>query len=216
MNRSKFFRVSSLAAIGWALILQASLASAAVSPAFYEAEMAPGDSNDVAKTVGTPEIPARPDIIFLSDTTGSMTDAIANVKTNATVIMNAVDAGTSGTPYFAAAEYRDFGDTFPAGPFFVNIVLTEGDVAGIAAVTAAINTWSAGGGGDTQEAQLNALGQLATGAAGAFRENATPVIVWFGDASGHDPSGAWTVHDVKTNFFSGIGIRPSGLSASNA
>jgi len=185
MNRSKFFRVSMLAAIGWALILQASLAFAGVSPPLYQATMAPGDSNDVAKIVGTPAIPPRPDIIFLADTTGSMGVALTNVKTNAAAIMTAVDAGTSGTPFFAAAEYRDFGDSFV---FVVNHGLTSDQ----AAVNAAIGTWNANEGGDTPEAQLNALGQLATGAAGAFRENATPVIVWFGDASGHDPSGVWT------------------------
>jgi hypothetical protein len=181
MNRSKFFRVSTLAAIGWALILQASLASAAVSPASYTDTMAPGHSNDVAKTVGTPEIPARPDIIFLADTTGSMSGAIANVQANAAAIMTAVDAGTAGTPYFAAAQYRDTGDG--ALLFRVDQSLTSDQTA----VNTAIGTWAAGGGGDTWECQLNALNQLAGGAAGTFRDSATPVIVWFGDASGHDP-----------------------------
>ena len=50
----------------------------------------PGDSFTVTKTVHTPVIPPRPDVVFLADTTGSMGPAIANVKANATSIMTAV------------------------------------------------------------------------------------------------------------------------------
>ena len=178
-TRARFLRASSLAAISWALILQASLAFAQVEPPTYEDNLAPGQSNDIAKAIQTPPLPPRPDIVFLADTTGSMDLAIANVQANATAIMTAVDLGTSGIPFFAAAEYRDVGDS----PLFaVNIGLTpnQGDV------NTAIGTWSAGGGGDTPECQLFALEELATGAV-SYRANATPVIVWFGDASGHDP-----------------------------
>ena len=179
MKSPKFVRISTLAAIGWAMILQASLASAQVDPPTYEDNLAPGQGNDIAKTVQTPEIPPRPDIVFLADTTASMGPAIANVQANAIAIMTAVDLGTSGIPFFAAAEYRDVGDS----PLFaVNIGLTDNQ----ADVNTAIGTWSAGGGGDDPECQLFALEELATGAV-SYRDNATPVIVWFGDASGHDP-----------------------------
>ena len=147
-TRARFLRASSLAAIGWALILQASLASAQVSPPTYEDNLAPGQGNDIAKTVQTPEIPPRPDIVFLADTTGSMGAAIANVQANAASIMTTVDAGTSGIPFFAAAEYRDVGDS----PLFaVNIGLT----ANQANVNTAIGTWSAGGGGDTPSPSIS-------------------------------------------------------------
>jgi plastocyanin len=172
--------MASLATVAWALILQASLVNAqVVVPPAVDATLAPTYSIDVDKTVQTPEIPPRPDIVFLADTTGSMGAAILNVQANALNIMNAVDAGTSGTPFFAAAQYRDIGDT----PLF-NV--DQGLTSNIPAVDAAIQTWSAGGGGDTPECQLNALNELATGAV-TFRDNATGVIVWFGDASGTDP-----------------------------
>jgi hypothetical protein len=179
-TRARFLRASSLAAIGWALILQASLASAqVVDPPSYEDNLAPGQSNDIFKTVQTPPLPPRPDIVFLADTTAGMGPAIANVQANAAAIMAAVDAGTSGIPFFAAAEYRDVGDS----PLFaVNIGLTPVQ----ADVNTAIGTWSADGGVDEPECQLFALEQLAIGTV-SYRENATPVIVWFGDASGHDP-----------------------------
>lgn len=183
-RRERFLRVSFLAAVAWALVLQASLAYAApapgiVVPVAINAVMAPGNEFIVLKTVQTPEIPPRPDIAFLADTTGSMTDPIQNVQDNALSIMNAVDAGTSGTPFFAAAQYRDTGDT----PLFaVDQGMTDDQLA----VDAAIQGWFADGGDDTPECQLYALQQLATGAV-TFRPDATRVIVWFGDASGHDP-----------------------------
>jgi len=190
-RRGQFLRVASLATVAWALILQASLANdLVVNPPAVDETMAPTYSVDIAKTVQTPEIPPRPDIIFLADTTGSMGPAISNVQANALGIMTSVESGTSGTPYFAAAEYRDEGDT-PL--FLVNIGLTSDQTA----VNAAIGTWSAGGGGDVPECQLNALYQLATGEV-TFREDATGVIVWFGDSSGHDPCNGIT-EDLATN-----------------
>jgi hypothetical protein len=57
----------------------------------------------------------------------------------------------------------------------------------VAAVQTAINAWSAGGGGDTPEAQLNALTLMAGAAPGWRAAPATHVIVWFGDNPGHDP-----------------------------
>jgi hypothetical protein len=221
---ANFFRISSLAAIGWTFILHASLVTAEpvgpVDPPMVDDSLAPSHFIVVAKTVQTPDIPPRPDIVFLADTTGSMTDALAAVQGGAAGIMSDVDAGTAGTPFFAAAEYRDFGGSFA---FALNIGLTADQVA----VNTAIGTWNADEGGDTPEAQLNALNELATGAV-SFREDSTPVIVWFGDASGHDPSGGVTeaaataalvapetiaviAIDVNTGF--GDGLNATGQAA---
>ena len=179
-RRDGFLRVAVLATVAWAFILQASMVNAqVVNPPAVDDTLAPTYSIDVDKTVQTPDIPPRPDIIFLADTTGSMTDALLNVQANASTIMSDVDDGTAGTPYFAAAEYRDTSDSY----FFL---LNQGLTSDQDAVNAAIGTWDADEGGDTPECQLNALYELATGAV-TFREDATAVIVWFGDASGHDP-----------------------------
>jgi hypothetical protein len=170
--------------VAWALILQASLVNAqVVAPPAVEDTMAPTHEISIEKTVQTPDIPPRPDIVFLSDTTGSMGPAIANVQANAASIMTAVTAGTSGTPFFAAAQYRDTADESDPPLFNVDIDLTDDQDA----VNDAIGLWSAGSGGDEPEAQINALYQLATGAV-TYRDQATAVIVWFGDAPGHDPS----------------------------
>lgn len=149
-----------------------------LDPASVTATIRTGDSSVVAKTVITPAIPPRPDVCFLADTTGSMGPALANVKANATMIMNLVRA-VQPDSQFCAAQYRDSGD-FPQ--FQVDQLVTPT----VADVQTAINTWVASGGGDTPEGQLHGLTALA-GAAG-FRTGSTRIIVWFGDASGHDPS----------------------------
>ena len=62
-----------LAAVSWSLILFSSLAYAnPVDPPEVTDALAPSQFTLVEKTVQTPEIPPRPDIVFLSDTTGSM------------------------------------------------------------------------------------------------------------------------------------------------
>ncbi len=193
-------RITLLAAM--ALVLAAlapAVASAdpSITPETVEAVVYPGESIDIAKTVGTPEVLPDPAIVFLADTTGSMTDVLANVSANGTPIMNAVLAAQP-TAQFAAAEYRDVGDT-PV--FAVNIGIT----ADTSSVQTAMNGWSAGGGGDTQEAQLNALTQLATGAV-TFPAGSTPIIVWFGDASGHDPSLGATLATTIADLQAPLGI----------
>lgn len=164
--------------------LMAGSALAAVNPPVVNDTLTPGASMTFTNPVGTPDIPTNPDIVFLADTTGSMGSAIQNVKDNAAEIM-AVIRGLQPDALFAAAEYRDMYDT----PIFaVNSDLTTAT----APTLAAINGWSAGGGGDWAEAQLNALYELATGAV-SWRPNSTRIIVWFGDAPGHDPSNG---HDM--------------------
>jgi hypothetical protein len=167
------------------LLVPAPAGAAPVEPPSVSATVAPGGSTTVQKTVQTPPIPPRPDIVFLADNTGSMADAIANVRTNASTIFATVLAAQPESQ-FGVALYRDFTD---AVPYFLNQPIT----ANTAAVQAAINTWTASGGGDEPEAQLNALFQLATDPAVGFRPNSTRVIAWFGDAPGHDPSGGHTL-----------------------
>jgi hypothetical protein len=149
-----------------------------LDPASVTRTLRPGDAFDVSKTVTTPPIPPRPDICFLADTTGSMGATLLNVRNNATMIMNLVRA-VQPDSQFCAAQYKDSGDV----PEFQ---LDQDVTASTADVQTAINTWSAAGGGDIQEGQLHALTTLADTA--TFRAGSTRIIVWFGDASGHDPS----------------------------
>lgn len=140
----------------------------------------PGAVRTVAKTVETPAVPPQPDVVLLADTTGSMGSSLSNVKSSLASITSSVSS-SQPTAQFAVVSYRDTGDG--AELFRVRTPLT----ASTAAVQAGVDSLGAAGGGDLQEAQLHALTRIATGAI-AFRSGSTPIVVWFGDASGHDPS----------------------------
>ncbi|WP_410573094.1 Calx-beta domain-containing protein [Amycolatopsis sp. cmx-4-61] len=170
-----------------ALLTPAAVAAAAppgVDPATVDLTLAAGQSATVAKHVTTSTVPPNPDLVLLADTTGSMSGAITNVRTNADAITGDVLAAQP-TARFGVAEYKDFTDSVP---FKVNQGIT-GDTA---AVQAGIDQWAASGGGDFPEADLNALYELASGAV-TFRPDGTRIIAWFGDAPSHDPSGGHTL-----------------------
>jgi hypothetical protein len=170
-----------------ALLTPAAVAAAAppgVDPATVDLTLSAGESTTVTKHVTTSAVPPNPDLVLLADTTGSMGGAISNVRTNANAITGDVLAAQP-TAQFGVAEYKDFTDSVP---FKVNQGIT-GDTA---AVQAGTNQWVASGGGDTPEADLNALYELATGAV-TFRPDGTRIIAWFGDAPSHDPSGGHTL-----------------------
>lgn len=154
-----------------------------VDPATVDVTLAPGASTDVTKTVHTPEILPTPDIYFLADTTSSMTSVIANVQADAAAVLSAVDALASD-PRYGAGDYRDF----PFDPYAFNngASIPAADDDGAAAL-AAIAAWSVAGGVDIAEAQLYALHRLVDHAEAGFRAESTPIVVWFGDAPGHDP-----------------------------
>lgn len=159
-----------------------------VTPSTVTLGLPEGGSTTINKTVTTPVIPPNPDIVFLSDTTGSMGPFIANVQANITTILNTIHAAQA-TAQFAVAGYKDVTD--PA-PFTVLQDLT----ASVAAVQNGVNHLTpAVGGGDTPEADINALFQVASGAI-AFRPTGTRIVVWIGDAPSHDPSNGHTLATV--------------------
>jgi hypothetical protein len=157
-----------------------------VDPASVELTLAPGASQDVAKTVHTPEILPTPDIYFLADSTGSMGEVIASVQADAAGVLAAVDL-LANDPRYGAGDYKDFqSPQIDPYAFFNGAPIPAVDDDGAAAL-AAIAAWSAGGGGDGPEGQFYALHRLAEHPDAAFRADSTPIVVWFGDAPAHDP-----------------------------
>src|ERR1044071_6932297 len=162
-------------------------------------------------------IPAVPDplfdVYFLADTTGSMFSIINAVKAGALNILNTL-SGLFPNMAFGAGNYKDFvSDPFcfqPQQALNVNEALT----------LAAINTWSAGGGGDGPEGQFFALNQIATNPVIGWRPGAQRILVWFGDAPGHDPicaglpgvPTAITEAIVKTNLTTPVPIKVLAIS----
>jgi uncharacterized repeat protein (TIGR01451 family) len=176
-------------------------AGAGVEPSSYSNTIESGSSVTIKKTVHTPPIPPNPDIVFLSDTTGSMEPVLENVEKNATSIMNSVNGAqpAGATAEFAAADYKDGraeseDGGCPSDPYAFR--LGQALTTNLAAVESAITAWSpASGGCDTPESQVNALYQVATDGVG-FRSSSDRIVVWFGDAPGVDPDLGHTLNEA--------------------
>jgi len=155
-----------------------------VNPAVNNLRLGECDTVSETITVTIPPLAAvaPADIYFLADNTGSMGPAIASVQAGANAIFTALSALTG--LQFGVGEYRDFdvaGDTSLA---FKNV---QSITANQAVVATAINSWSASGGGDLPEAQFYALDQVAGSPAINWRPGVKHIVVWIGDAPGHDP-----------------------------
>ena len=175
-----------------------------ISPTSFEATLAVGESVTITKTVTTdPTGTGVVDFYFLADNTGSMGGVISNVRSVATSLLNELDSR------FASAQFgvgRYFGDPSEPGVGFnaaydVLRTITNDKTA----VTTAMGSWIASGGGDGPEANMYALHQAATnganttglgsnpvggasGEATGWRAGAQKVILWFGDVTGHQDS----------------------------
>lgn len=202
-RRHVAWALTALAGLTATLVAGAAVAAPGVSPASVSDELLPGETATITKTVETSPIPPRPDIFFLADTTGSMGGAIANVRANAASVMSQVLAAQPEAQ-FGVGEYKDVGDAFV---YRLNQPIT----ASTAAVQAGINLWAAGGGGDEPEAQLYALETLAESAATGFRTGSSRIVVWFGDAPGHDPRNGSTEASA-TAALQAAGVRVLAIS----
>jgi len=126
---------------------------------------------------------AKADVYFLADTTSSMGPFLSAVQTGANNIVSAL-AGMGIDMIFGVGNYKDFAS---GDPFCFQHQVSPTNVA--ATVTTAINAWTPTGGNDRPEGQLFALDSLAVPPGGAigWRPGSKRIIVWFGDAPGHDP-----------------------------
>lgn len=149
-----------------------------ISPASYSATIGVGGSVTVSKTVTT-DATRTADIFFLADNTGSMGGIIGNVSSVAGTLLSTL-AGTYADAHFGVGHY--FGDpSEPGAGYSLQQALSSSQVA----ASTAISAWTASGGGDTPEGNLDALVHVASDAATAWRAGAAKIVVWFGDATGH-------------------------------
>ena len=169
-----------------------------ISPTENHLTLKECDTLDEVITVKIPKDSKRKlDIYFLADTTGSMTGIIAAVKAGVPNIISGIPGGND--IFYGVGNYKDF-NSFPPDPYAFQHQLNPTDpVTNLPAIQGAINTWSAAGGGDTDEAQLFAFNQLAEPPGGTigWRTDSKRIIVWFGDQPGHNPSdGATLASDI--------------------
>ncbi len=150
-----------------------------ISPASYSATLGIGDSVTIRKTVtvdDAPPVDALVDVFFLADTTGSMGSVLSSVAASAGSILTS--ASSLGDVAFGVGEYKD---SYDAYAYRLNQDITKD----LGLVQDGIDLWTAGGGDDWPEAQLFALKEVAEGT--SWRTDSARVVVWFGDAPGHDP-----------------------------
>jgi len=187
-----------------------------LSPSTVTKTIFPGSSSDVTKTVQTPTIPPKSDIVFLSDTTGSMSGTISTVQTNIGSIMTSIRSQDADSQ-FAVVQYKDFvpedGGTCGPEPAPGGFHVDQGLTTSTAAITTAVGTWSASGGCNTPEAQVNALWQIGNGAI-TFRSGSTRFLVWFGDEPGHDPSQGHTFAQAQASLIS-LGVHVVAINVGN-
>ncbi|MFD5788495.1 HYR domain-containing protein [Streptomyces sp. NPDC087866] len=167
-----------------------------VTPATLNEALDPGGSTGVDKSVRTPVIPPKPEVILLVDGTGSMEKPIADVQENLSDITEKVLAEQPESR-FAVATFGDQQFDPTGGEFKVLQGLTN-DLDkvqdGVDALKTDLGAYSMG----PSEDWINGLWQIANGAGGetVFREGSNPVIVLVSDASSHSPSAGHTIDDT--------------------
>lgn len=140
-------------------------------------------TEDETVTVFVPKSGVRPkaDVYLLADTTESMHPIIGMVQ-------GGIDTIIQSLPGFDVAwgvgNYKDFPTPTPNPYAFRHQLAPTPDLT---AVGTAVGTWSAADGSDIPEGQLYALTQIATDPAIGWRADSKRILVWFGDAPGHDP-----------------------------
>jgi hypothetical protein len=138
----------------------------------------------ITVTVPKASAPPKADVYLLADTTFSMSSVLASVKAGASVILN--NPALAGFDVaWGVGNYRDFPvDGVHNSYAFAHQV---SPTTTLAVADAAISTWVAAQGSDGSEGQLYALHQIATDPGIGWRPDAKRILVWFGDAPGHDP-----------------------------
>ncbi len=202
---------------------QAAFGDCTVTPARVLVTLRPGASTQVSKNICIPTFPDKLDFMLVVDNTGSYGDDIFHLKSTGGNLARKIVDGIRGVPgnvsdsVFGLATFLDFSDT--PNPYFLKQQLTFNDADFITAVDAMV----AGGGGDTPEAQYNALWQAAVGPGGAaWRPDATRIIALTTDAPFHDadtepgypaPGKAATIALLKAQHVQVIGLKAPGAGS---
>ncbi|MGZ3438522.1 MAG: hypothetical protein ACXVDD_03360, partial [Polyangia bacterium] len=160
---------------------------------------------------------SQADVVFSIDTTGSMGNAITNLRSSLSTVAGAVQMKVKSVG-MGVVEFKDFGDSPVVRYDYRNT--TVATAAGLAGVQGALNALTATGGGDDPEAGWEALYSIAGGPAlnvngwistfnlgttapnpppagetqgtlggAGFRAGSVPIIVTVGDAEWHDAPG---------------------------
>ncbi len=164
-------------------------------------------------TAGTPTT-AMADVLFVTDTTGSMGPAIGAIVSafSATV----TDLAGLGNIAFGAAQYKDLtSDGYDPFDYHLDQAISTNS----ALTKTAISGYTASGGGDDPEQGLNALTQASANSTG-WRAGSKKIVVIVGDAPSHSsPSHPPAANGVSVSStaaaLAGAGVTVEALNASN-
>jgi hypothetical protein len=184
--RKGFARASALALALLVAGMAAVSASAAdtFTPPSVNLTLEPGDSATVAKTLSLDPAPAKADIVLAIDTTGSMGAAIAQAKAEANAIVSAVQGPIPGAR-FAVVDLEDYPGMPDGTAADVPYTLLTPFTSSAAAVSTAIGTMAADGGGDGPEAYNRTFFEAANDPALVYDPQAVKFLVVLGDAFPH-------------------------------
>ncbi|WP_432558411.1 vWA domain-containing protein [Granulicoccus sp. GXG6511] len=202
--RARTIIATALGAVTALISVPALAFGAGVNPISVSDSLNPGDVVHITKTVSTPSISPKPDILFLIDNTASMSGAIANVRSGMNNIITSVKAAQPDAQ-FAVATYADMTDLIP---FAVATNLTSD----AAVAQTAVDSIPLTNGNDWPEDQINALWQVSDGGAIAWRTGSSRIVVWVGNAYGHDPSNGHTMVEAIASLSAG-GVRVVAIDA---
>lgn len=158
----------------------------------------------ITVTVPPSGVAPKADVYLLADTTGSMSGVLSAVAAAA----NAILSDPAFAPFDVAwgvGNYRDFPVDGVRNSYAFQHQLSPTTV--VADAVTAIGTWAADEGSDIPEGQLFAFDRLANDPAIGWRPDAKRIVVWMGDAPGHDPICA---------ALSGLGVDVTEASATAA
>jgi PEP-CTERM motif-containing protein len=184
-----------------AVLLGAPAKADSLAPSSFSATIGVGGVTDITDKLGVisagSPTTALADVMFIVDTTGSMSGGIADVNAALSSTVSALSA--FGTISTGAAEYKD--KTNAGDPF--DYQLDQAITANSALTQAALSGLSASGGGDTPEQGLFALSSATTDPATGWEAGAKKIEVIVGDAPSHDD-----VHPTAAG-----GVTVSGVAA---
>jgi hypothetical protein len=169
-----------------AIISAVASAPITINPTVNDLVLNLGDTFNETITVTVPKNVgvSKADVYILADRTGSMSTILNAVQAGAINIVNS--PALAGLDIaFGVGNYEDFPQD-AANPVFTHQLAPSKVTADI---VNAINGWVLGNGNDGSEGQFFALNRLAEAPGGpiGWRADSKRIIVWFGDAPGHDP-----------------------------
>ncbi len=195
-------------AIGSAILMGLTTTAAladSITPGSFSTTLSVGQSTTIHKTVTIDaSSAAKVDVFFLADTTGSMSGSITGIINSASSILST--ASGLGDVAFGVGEYKDSRDRY-------RYRLNQDITSDLTAAQNGINLWRASGGYDFPEANLFALERAATTT--SWRAGSERILVWFGDAPGHNPDGGSTLASA-TAALTGAGIQVEAIDVGSS